>query len=216
MSNRTVEDRLREEYFQLLPFARLILDELETEVRHRLLSLSHILQRYEKIEVHSRIKDCESALAKLRRRTGEGATFDPDKADSYSLTTLRDLVGVRVLVFPLSRLFEVDAALRRHEQFSSWEPDPIIKDGTDETLAFKYHGYCSGSTRVRAELQVVPMLIGLFWEVEHAAIYKPSPRLRGVLAKPEMKAATSDVLDALRAFEAVFERLIRRTPLEKS
>src|SRR5438046_10540963 len=92
MAERTVEDRLREEYFAVLPDARRVLEELETEVRHCLLPLSSRLDRYERFVVTSRIKDCESALDSLRRRQ-EGATFDADRAESYTLTTLNDIVG---------------------------------------------------------------------------------------------------------------------------
>jgi ppGpp synthetase/RelA/SpoT-type nucleotidyltranferase len=84
MAGRTVEDRLREEYFDLLPDARRVLEELETEVRHVLLPISSRLDRYERLVVTSRIKDCESALEALRRRQ-EGATFDPDRVQSYTL-----------------------------------------------------------------------------------------------------------------------------------
>jgi hypothetical protein len=210
MSDRTVEDRLREEYFILLPDARRVLEELEAEVRHCLLPLSNRLDRYERLAVISRIKDCESALAALRRRQ-EGATFDPDRADSYTLTALNDLAGVRVLAFPRGRLIEADGDLCR--RFPSWTPDPIpAADENEEPLAFKYYGYCTRSTSLRAELQIVPMLIGLFWQVEHSAIYKPSPQLKGVAASLEMQQRTSDVLKALKAFEDEFERLVRRDP----
>jgi hypothetical protein len=82
-----------------------------------------------------------------------------------------------VLAFPRSRWIEADHELR--SRFSSWTSDPIPADeGGDEPLAFKYHGYCSGSARLRGELQIVPMLIGLFWQVKHSAIYKPSTAQR--------------------------------------
>jgi hypothetical protein len=68
---------------------------------------------------------------------------------------------------------------------------------------------------VRAELQIVPMLTGLFWEVEHAAIYKPSPQLKGVLASLEMQQPILDVYRALGVFEAEFERLVRTAPIDK-
>jgi hypothetical protein len=215
MSERTVEDRLREEYFALLPESRRLLEELEAEVRHCLLPLSSSLDRYEKIEVNSRVKDCESALGALRRRQ-EFATFDPDRADSYTLTSLNDLAGVRVLAFPRSRWREANDTLRHYALFSSWTSDPIPSDeGSTEPLAFKYHGFCSRNTKLRAELQVVPMLTGLFWEVEHAAIYKPSPQLKGVLASLEMQRPIREVYRALGIFEAEFERLVRSAPLDK-
>jgi hypothetical protein len=80
-------------------------------------------------------------------------------------------------------------------------------------MAFKYFGYCSRSSTVRGELQIVPMLIGLFCQVEHSAIYKPSPKLKGVAASQEMRQRTSDVVRTLKAFEEEFERLVRRDPL---
>jgi hypothetical protein len=88
MSARTVEDRLREEYFRLLPDARRVVEEVEAEVQHSLLPLSRNLHSYEKIEVVSRVKGCESALGALRRRQ-EGGTLDPEQADAYTLTTLK-------------------------------------------------------------------------------------------------------------------------------
>lgn len=82
-------------------------------------------------------------------------------------------------VFPAAVGTRPNHLLREH--FSSctpeWTSDPILGgNDRDETIAFKYHGYCGTNANVRGELQVVPMLIGLFWEVEHSAIYKPSPK----------------------------------------
>jgi ppGpp synthetase/RelA/SpoT-type nucleotidyltranferase len=212
MAERKVEDRLREEYFVLLPEARRVLEELEAEVRYHLLPLSGALEKYEQLVVTSRIKDCESALGALRGRQ-EGATFDPDRADSYTLTTLNDLAGVRVLAFPRSRWEQANDALR--SRFQSWSEDPIYADKEKkQLLAYKYHGFCTASTGIRGELQVVPMLIGLYWEVEHAAIYKPSPQLKGLMRLEEMQQRDSDVLKALMAFDQEFERLVQRDPLK--
>lgn len=213
MGERTVEDRLREEYFELLPDARRVAEELEAEVRHCLLPVSGRLDRYERIVVASRIKDCESALDALRRRQ-ESATFDPGRGESYTLTALNDLAGVRVLAFPRSRLIEADHDLR--QRFSSWTSDPVpADDNSEQPLAFKYHGYCRASANVRGEFQIVPLLIGLFWQVEHSTIYKPSPQLKGVVREPTMRQRTSEVLQALKAFEDEFERLVRRDPLSR-
>jgi hypothetical protein len=54
------------------------------------------------------------------------------------------------------------------------------------------------------------MLTGLFWEIEHSAIYKPVPRLKNIVESPDMQTSTSAVLQALDAFETDFERLVRR------
>src|SRR5664280_3024387 len=58
--------------------------------------------------------------------------------------------------------------------------------------------------------QIVSMLTGLFWEVEHSAIYKPTPSLKGIARSLEMQQRTRDVLRALRSFEEEFERLAVR------
>ncbi len=119
MGERTVEDRLREEYFELLPDIRRVAEELQTEVRHCLLPISGSLDWHERLVVASRIKECESALGALHRRQ-EGATFDSDRPELYTLTDLNDLAGVRILVFPRSRLTGTDRELR--QRFSSWLP----------------------------------------------------------------------------------------------
>lgn len=108
MPERTVTDWLREEYFDLLPSVRRVAEELEAEVRHRLLPISLTLDKHERLVVTSRIKDCESAVEALRRRR-EGATFDSGQASSYTLTALPDLAGARVLCFPSSRWNEAQS-----------------------------------------------------------------------------------------------------------
>lgn len=209
MAERTVEDRLREQYFDLLPDIRRVAEELEAEVRFCLLPISLKLDRYERLVVSSRIKECESAVNALRRRQ-EGATFDREQPDLYVLTGLKDLAGVRVSVFPRKRCEETRLEIRR--RFADWEPDPVL-DENGHLLAHKYFGYCKASNKVRGEFQVLPMLTSLFWEVEHAAIYKPTPKLKGVAGHPKMKDRANQVAAALKAFEEEFEMLIGRDPL---
>jgi ppGpp synthetase/RelA/SpoT-type nucleotidyltranferase len=211
MAERSVEDQLRQEYFELLPEIRRVVEHLEAEVRHCVLPISLTLDEYERLVVTSRIKECESALDALRRRQ-EGATFDRDRPELYTLTSLNDLAGVRVLAFPRSRLREIDQQLRG--RFPSWEQDAVPGSyANDEPLAFKCCGYCEASQKVRGEFQVVSMLTGLFWEVEHSAIYKPTPRLKGIAGHYRMQARTLEVYKALQAFEEEFENLIRSDPL---
>jgi hypothetical protein len=128
------------------------------------------------------------------RRRNPGGVFDRDRPELYSLLSLRDLVGVRVLVFPSGLAKEVDKLLRL--EFSSWVSDPI-KDEDGEQLAFKYNGQCEG---LQCEYQIVSTLI----DVEHAAIYKQSPNLKGLGLV--MQEQTSAVNKALKAFEDEFER----------
>ena len=210
MVERTIEDRLREEYFDLLPGIRHVRENLETEVRHCVLPILEDLNKYEQLNVTSRIKACDSALDALRRRQ-EGTTFDRDRPKLYSLKNLNDLAGIRVLVFPRIRLAEVDQVLVK--KFPDWESDPIrCGDEASDILVFKYSGYSQASKEIKGEIQILSMLIGQFWEVEHSAIYKPAPELRGVAKSLEMQERKYDVLRALRAFEETFETLSQSSP----
>src|ERR1051326_2205086 len=196
---RTVPDFLREEYFTLLPEARRALTETETRVRAAVLQLSLKLRWYERIVVTARIKECDSAIDSLERRQPL-AKFDPGRA--YSLTDLRDLAAVRVMAFPSARFDECHQAVVR--LLKNWTADPIPHvTELDTPLAFKYYGIWNSKDRITSEVQVVPLLVGLFWEVEHFAIYKPSPKLRKrVIGSAAVLDRRNDVLRALRAFES--------------
>ena len=210
MTKRTIEDRLREEYFDLLPEINRVLWQLEAEIRFYTLPILHSLKSYEKLVVESRVKECESALTTLKTfslkneiEENEGRVLDPERSGDYSILNLPDLAGVRVLVFPNSKLVEVDNALRDH--FRNWTCKPVKDDG-GAILAPKYFGYCDKvSSKVRGEYQVVPMLLGLFWKVEHSAMYK----YKAVANFEEMKQKRSDVERALSSFEEGLENFVR-------
>jgi hypothetical protein len=207
MEPRTIKDRLREEYFELLPDIHRVVQSLETQVRHCLLPISRHLEKHEVLVVTSRVKDCASAVTKRLRRQ-EARLFDPDQPEAYSLTDLPDLAGVRVLAFPRRRRDQVNDVLRR--EFSSWEPAPF---DNAEGAGFKYCGYCEEvSHQLRCELQIVSRLVGLFWEVEHAAVYKPPPAIAHAVNHPRMQKRRRDVMAALGAFEDEFERLVSTEP----
>jgi hypothetical protein len=202
MPERLIEDRLREEYFDLLPEIRRVLWQLEAEIRFHTLPILHSLKNPEQLLIKSRVKDCESAIETLRR-ISEGRQFDPERAANYSLLDLPDLAGVRVLVFPDPRLEEIDNVLRKH--FPDWTAKPIPY--VEKTrLVPKYFGYCRDvSDKVHGEYQVVPMLLGLFWEVEHSAMYK----FRAVANSKEMQERRTDVEKALDGFEKGIERFLK-------
>jgi hypothetical protein len=201
MPERSIEDQLRAEYFRLLPEIRKVAWQLETEIRYHTLSILHSLSHYEQLIVKARVKDCESAIKALQRRQ-EGRIFNPDRPEDYSLLSLPDLAGVRVLIFPRARLVEVDDSLRQY--FNGWTPDPVL-DESGAILAPKYSGFCRKvSDNVRAEYQIVPMLIGFFWEVEHSAMYKPDSSLRGIGESIEMRTLKAEVEMALSRFEEGF------------
>ncbi len=109
---RTIEDRLREEYFVLLPEIRRVAEQLEAEARYYVLPISGKLEKYEQLVIKPRIKECESAVDALRHHQ-EGATFNRDRPGLYTLTSLNDLAGIRILAFPRNRLTEVDRVLRK-------------------------------------------------------------------------------------------------------
>jgi ppGpp synthetase/RelA/SpoT-type nucleotidyltranferase len=206
MTVRTVEDRLREEYFCLLPAVRKTRERLDAKVRHNLIYILDGLRGYERLEIRSRIKDCESSINALKRRQ-EGSLFDPDYPEKYSLRLLKDLAGVRVLVFPRGLIQRVDASIRK--DFESWTADHVhsYKEGDDDQ-ALKYYGLCPQEDTVYGEIQIVPMLTGLFWEVEHEAIYKPKPEYRSAANSLEMQERVQEILDAFKAFEKAFEKEI--------
>ena len=208
MPERTIEDRLREEYFDVLPDIRRVLWYLEAEIRYHTREIPQRMKPHEQLVVKSRVKDCESALKSLRRRQ-EGGTFDSEMPARYSLLNLPDLAGVRMLVFPRSILNEVDLGLRTC--FTDWKSDPV-PDDRGEVLAHKYSGICQNvNPRIKAEYQVVPMLIGLYWDVEHSAIYKPASAMKALRDKTgsePLEALNASVVRALLNFEAEFERFV--------
>ncbi|MEO8036913.1 MAG: hypothetical protein ABI837_20965, partial [Acidobacteriota bacterium] len=149
--------------------------------------------------VSSRLKECDSAVDALRRRQPLGL-FDQELSDQYSLTKLPDLAAVRIMAFPERRCADANAALA--DTLSLWTADPVPGvDDSGGSLALKYFGEWRPEARITAEVQIVPLLIGLFWEVEHSAIYKPSPNLRGVVRSDAVLEKRNAVLAALRAFE---------------
>jgi len=137
MPERTPEDRLREEYFDLLPDIRRVAENLEAHVRYRILPISRHLHRFEQIAVKSRIKECDSAVDSLRRRQ-EGLIFDSRRPQLYTLLDLKDLAAVRVLAFPRARRIELHEVLR--DEFVGWHRDPF-HDDPHETLGYKYSGF---------------------------------------------------------------------------
>jgi Region found in RelA / SpoT proteins len=207
MIPRTIDDKLREEYFALLPDIRKIKEQVEAEVRFKLVPILRTLNTHERFEVQSRVKECESAINALRRRQ-EASLFEDDQPEKYSLTQLRDLAGVRILVFPRGLLKRIDECLRDH--FHLWTADhmPGYNAG-DDIQALKYYGFCSDEDLISSEIQILPMLTGLFWKVEHEAIYKPKPEFKNIARSLEMRERTQEVLNSLKAFEETFEELCK-------
>lgn len=207
MNRRRVEDELREEYFMLLPSIKIVKEQLEAEVRYELLSILDSLLPHERYEIQTRVKECESAINALRRRQ-EGNLFDDDDPEKYSLKELKDLAGVRILAFPRGLVERINSCLK--EYLITWTSDHVPSyNDNDEPQALKYYGICNTNIDLYSEVQIVPMLTGLFWKVEHEAIYKPKPEYKNISDSFEMQEKTQEVLNALKAFEITFEKFCK-------
>jgi len=134
-----------------------VAERLKTQIQYAILPISTRLKPHENLMVKARVKDCNSAINKLQQYNpidpllprNPGGVFDRDRPEIYTLLTLRDLVGVRVLAFPSGIATEVDKIL--HSRFQDWTPDPI-KDENGQQLAFKYTGqYAESSEGLQCE-----------------------------------------------------------------
>ncbi len=165
---------------------------------------------WERIEISSRIKEGESAINSLR---GEGNVFEQR---AYSLRELHDLVGVRVKVFPSHRITSMAGPVGR--LFSECKKGPkFLREakGLFKCNGLKYYGSFARSADVLVEIQIVPLLIGLFWELEHATVYKPSPELRGI--ERVIGDQNRKVYEALAQWERTFLEFAKaRQPRVKS
>jgi len=205
--HRLREEYLREEYFRLLPDIRKILEEMEAKINYALVSIKKKLKNHERIEIQSRVKDCESAInAFLRMKREEGRKNFLGLDEEYSLLELKDLAGIRVLVFPKRLMKKVDKQILNI--FRDWNYDPITRDDPSEIIVDKYFGYIDPKIKIYGEYQIVPMLVGLFWHVEHAVLYKPEPELKFITSKLSFRQKREAIYDAFDEFEKGFEDLI--------
>src|SRR5260370_37238084 len=112
-----IVDKLRDEYFEILPEIQLAAQELETRIKCALLPLMKKLKSPARVEVKVRVKDCESAIKKLRKKNED--IFDPQ--GNYSLLDLDDLAGARVLTFMGDTMVTADKLLK--DEFKDWKAD---------------------------------------------------------------------------------------------
>ncbi|MGO4883705.1 MAG: hypothetical protein ACLP59_23235 [Bryobacteraceae bacterium] len=196
-AERTIEDRLREEYFALLPEISRVAERLEAEIRYLMLPISGGLRRHERLAVKCRVKSCESALDKPEAPGDKGFRHKPVR-DLYAYKLERPCRRSR------SRVPAKPAGGSRSVYYAGPSPpgSPIL---SKPTAKFRHP-----SIAATAKQAIVSMLTGLFWEVEHSAIYKPDPRLNGIAEDRGMRERTTDVVNALRAFEEQFEALARQ------
>lgn len=204
MTPRTIEDRLREEYCSLSPDIKRVMHQLRADVTHLLLPVTLDLDHHERVQIDGRVKECDSAIASLLRRQ-ESRKFDDNKPSQYSLTSLPDLAGLRVMIFPRLLLKEVHTTLLM--KYGNWVSDPVISAAPARLLAWKYHGFCTASPEIRAEIQIMPLLTGMFWHVEHGAFYKPRDKtLEGIARTPLITTLVDHVYTAFDDLENVLEQ----------
>ena len=206
INDQEIRNVLREEYFNILPQITKLQEHIESEVRYYLLNLIDNLEAHQRIEILSRVKDCESAINALKSRE-EGIYFHEKRL--YSLKNLKDLAGIRILVFPNSLIEPVYKTVK--SKFTHWTDDPVpgLND-EDEPIAPKFYGHSKISDDIYGEIQIVPMLIGLFWGVEHKALYKPKPEYKSIKKDLEMKELKYNVIGSLNAFQEKFDEIVNK------
>lgn len=202
---KIVEDYLREEYYGLRRELIKMMTSLETQIRWYLRDIIFNLKKHERIEIKTRIKDCESAIGTLKKDI-EFNTFENDP-NKYKLTNLKDLVGIQIRVFPRHLILDVNTILI--DKFPSWLSNHTYSEDKTDILAHKYYGLIDNiNNNVRCEIQIVPMLVGLFWEVEHFAYYKPYPELINIKKNLEMQQIVQEIGNKFKEFDEVFERIL--------
>lgn len=201
MSNKQIVNDLRQEYFDLKAPLYKELRHLEATVRSHLKELEYGLKEHERIDVESRIKDCDSAIDSLRRKQ-PGRDFEDGK--QYRLGELKDLVGVRILTFPASVMKSVNDVLS--DRYKDWLTD---HDMHGDMQVYKFYQEI-GELKIPCEIQIVSMLTGKFWDVEHSALYKPNPAYKGAIeGNFTMNRLYKDVMNKLAEFEKAFEESIK-------
>jgi len=201
MTLKQAVNNLRQEYFELKAPMHKELRHLEATVRAYLKELEYSLEKHERIDVESRVKDCESAIDSLRRKQ-PGRDFEDGK--QYTLNQLKDLVGLRILTFPTSVMKSVNVILS--DTFKDWSTDHDMHGGMQ---IYKYYNEI-GDLKIPCEIQIVSMLTGKFWDVEHAALYKPNPAYKGAIEGSfTMDRLYKDVMNKLAEFEKAFEETLQ-------
>lgn len=203
MSAKQAVNELRQEYFELKAPMCNEHRRLDSDARCFLKELEYGLKEHERIGIESRIKDCDSAVDSLRRKQPGRDFVD---GESYSLKQLKDLVGLRILAFPASVMEAVNNIVL--EKFGDWKADHK-KHGAMQV--YKYYG-ALGFEKIPCEIQVVSMLTGKFWDVEHSALYKPSSAFKGAIeANFEIRDLYEEVMNKLAEFETAFEGAIQNS-----
>lgn len=209
MSNEEPENyiRLRREYDIILPQLKKIESFLVTTVAFQLKSIIFDLHEHERIDIKSRIKTFESSISKLgytkRGRNHEGSRKSgfPIKDDKISLSDITDLVGLRILVFPSHKISIMSNLL---VGLYPWASDENFLYG------LQYQGKIEENENIGCEIQIVPMLLGHYLEIEHFVLYKPCPLYKRINEDcSEIRQLHKEICDKLTDFEQKFSGFLK-------
>ena len=170
------------EYSNKIEKFKKIEEKLYFEVCHFLSDDKYNLNEFQHIEITSRIKSYSSAEKKLRNQ------LELTAHDKSSIFDLDDIIGIRISVFPLTLLRNIEKKL--DEKFKSWKKEKSCHG------RYSVYKHRSNYEKANCEIQLVPMLVGKFWDVEHSVIYKSK------LSKNEDLNKSYDVIiNALHDYE---------------
>lgn len=200
-----IESQLQLEYLKIANKLYKAQEYIEIEIKHTIKTQLLKAVHANKILISSRVKDCNSAIISLKKKE-EGRVFRDNK--QYSITQLNDLIGIRVSVFPLTLLELVKTPLLDYLD-SNFEKQFQTDHTTIEKYdIYKYRGIHNQFSEFKCEIQLIPMLISKFWDIEHDVFYKPaSPH-----DAPPMKDAYYAVINSLYNFERTYEESRYKTP----
>ncbi|MBX9587126.1 MAG: hypothetical protein K2X50_07685 [Gammaproteobacteria bacterium] len=92
----------------------------------------------------------------------------------------------------------------------SWNMDETFRYG------FQYQGKIKENENIGCEIQIVPMLIGKYWEVEHFVLYKPLPLYKDIKKDcPEIKELYDKICETLEDFEKKFSEFVKNQKSRK-
>lgn len=193
-----IESQLQLNYLKIANELFQAKEYIEIEIKHTLKTLLLEPVHANKILISSRVKDCNSAITSLKMKE-EGGVFRDDK--KYLITQLNDLVGLRISFFPLTLLERVKPQLLSYLKNNfeqTVEPDD---SSIGNYNIYKFRGIHNKFSKFACEIQLIPMLISKFWDVEHDAFYKPA----NPHDAPPMKKAYDKVIESLYDFEKTYE-----------
>lgn len=153
-SKKTIA-RLRKEYDNYLRQAKKLYEYGKREIAHLLSKKLFELEDHEKVKITGRIKTFDKCLIKLTREAG----YIPEDASIFSV---EDIIGLRIAVFPNSIIRDIQEIIDK--EYPSAE-----RDHRREPYRLQYYVNIEelGISNNKVEIQVMPYLLGSYWDVEH-------------------------------------------------